>query len=321
MDLSVRIGDLELKSPALPASGTFGYGLEYEPFLDLSELAGVVVKGLHMDPQEGNPPPRMVETPCGVLNSIGLQSIGISVFEKEVLPKLRKYSVPVIANFWGRSEEEYESAFEHLSGLDGVSALELNVSCPNIKKGGLSFGDDPLVLKSLVSRLRRVSDRVLIVKLSPNSPRLPYLAQMLEGEGVDALSLVNTFLAMAINIETRKPYLSKGLGGLSGPAIRPIALRMVWSVASVVQIPVIGVGGITDYRSALEFTLAGASAFQIGTAHFSNPRVCLDVIAGIRDYLKRQKIPSYRDLIGALEWSPELMEEPSIKEPSIKKSQ
>ncbi len=300
MDLRTDIGKILLKNPVMVASGTFGYGVEFEGFFDLGLLGGISVKGLHLNKRQGNAPQRIMETPCGMLNAIGLQGIGIEAFSREKMPVLRKYDVPIIVNFWGTSTEEYEKAVEKLNDVEGIAGLEVNVSCPNIKEGGMTFGTDPKVLSQLIRSIRKKTALPLMVKLSPNVTSVGEMGHIVESEGVDSISLINTFAAMMIDVETRKPVLSNGVGGLSGPGIRPIAVKMVWEVAQRVKIPVIGMGGIMNARDALEFMIAGASAVQIGTANFVNPRISLEVIEGIKDYCLNHEIEDVKSLIGSL---------------------
>lgn len=301
MDLSTDIGGIKLKNPVICASGTFGYGVEFEDILDLNSLGGISVKGLHIHPKEGNAPQRITETPCGMINAIGLQGIGITAFIEEKLPILKKYNTAIIVNFWGTTIQEYESAVDLLNQADGIAALELNASCPNVKAGGMTFGTDPKILGDLVKAVRKKTTLPLIIKLSPNVTSIGEMAKVAESQGADSISLVNTFSAMAINVDTRKPILSNNVGGLSGPAIRPIAVKMVWDAANSVRIPVLGMGGIMNARDALEFIIAGASAVQIGTAHFVNPLVALEVIDGIRNYCVKNNFDNFKSLIGSLE--------------------
>ncbi len=272
--LDVRLGPLLLQNPILTASGTFGYGLEFTPFVDLSRLGGICTKGLSLQPHAGNEPPRIWETPSGMLNAIGLQNVGVKVFLDEKLPKLRQLQATVIANVWGDVEEDYVAVVEALEGADGIAAIELNISCPNVEKGGMLFGNSPSATSSLVSRVRRATRRPLIVKLSPNAPDLVESARAASEAGADALSLVNTFVGMAIDPETAIPRISFGTGGLSGPAIRPLAVRMVYQVARALpEVPLVGIGGIADLSDVLEFLAAGATAVQVGTANFKEPGV------------------------------------------------
>ncbi|MFH1287654.1 MAG: dihydroorotate dehydrogenase [bacterium] len=296
-DLSVVIAGVKLKNPVIAASGCFGYGQEYAEIFDLNKLGGLVVKGISLKPQQGNKTPRIVETPSGMLNAIGLQNVGLEIFIKEKLPFLRKLNTKIIVNIYGKKIEEYAELAEKLSGEKGISFLEVNISCPNVEKGGMAFGHDPKVVSKLVKEVKKNSELPVIVKLSPNTDKIKEIAKSAEDAGADALSLINTVLGMAIDIDKRKPVLANVTGGLSGPAIRPIALHMVWQVARVINIPVIGMGGITNYSDALEFMIAGAAAVQIGTANFVNPMITLEIIAGIESYLKRNKIRDYRKFL------------------------
>jgi dihydroorotate dehydrogenase (NAD+) catalytic subunit len=304
MDLSVRIGSLDLPNPLLGASGCFGYGLEYDQVVDLSTLGGVVTKGLFMTEREGHPPPRIVETPAGMINAIGLQGIGVHRFIKEKLPALREHRARVFVNVCGTTIDEYVEVTKALSQADGVSAIELNISCPNIKEGGIQFGCSLVGTHNVVSAVRKATHLPVIPKLTPNVTDVASFAQASEEAGADAVSLVNTFLAMAIDVETRRPTITNVLGGLSGPAIRPIAVRMVWECYKLVKIPVIGMGGITDARDTLEFILAGATAVQIGTQNFVDPFVWGKVIDGLTDYMRRHDVARLDDLIGAFDPTP-----------------
>ena len=297
---AVTIGGIPLKNPVIAASGTFGYGLEFSPLLDLNELGGIVVKGMSLKPSPGNPPPRIMETTGGMLNSIGLQNIGVDAFIREKLPLLRTYDVAIFVNIFGHTIEEYVSIARRLSDTEGIAGLEVNISCPNIKKGGMSFGKEPKQAGLLTKRIRKATSLPLMVKLSPQASDIADVAKSVEGEGADSISLVNTFLGMAIDIDTAAPILSTTTGGLSGPAIKPIALRMVWEVAQKVSIPVVGLGGIASYRDALEFMIAGAQAVQVGTANFINPMICREIIQGIKDYLKFKHIDDINHLVGSL---------------------
>jgi dihydroorotate dehydrogenase (NAD+) catalytic subunit len=300
-DLSVRIGSLELRNPFLAASGCFGYGVEYARAFDLTTLGAVVTKGLFLNEREGHPPPRIVETPAGMLNAIGLQGIGVHRFVAEKMPELRRLGATVIVNVCGTTIEEYCEVSRILSDTEGVAALELNISCPNIKEGGIQFGCSLTGTYDVVSAVRRVTPLPIIPKLTPNVTDVASFARAAEEGGADAVSLVNTFLAMAIDVETRRPKLSNVLGGLSGPAIRPIAVRMVWECHQAVKLPIIGMGGIASARDALEFIIAGATAVQVGTANFVDPFVWRDLVAGVGDYLDRHGIARIRDLVGRLE--------------------
>lgn len=299
-DLSVDLGFLKLKNPILAASGTFGYGLEFEPFLDLNRLGGFVVKGLYYGPREGNPPPRLVETPSGLINAIGLQGIGAEAFAAKVLPKLRALDTAVIVNVCGASEEEYIRVVEFLNAREGIAAYELNISCPNVNKDGACPAYSPESTRTVVGKVKRASRRPVIVKLSPNVTDIVEIALAAQEAGADALALVNTFLAMAIDIETRRPKLGNVLGGLSGPAIKPIALRMVFQVASRVKVPVIGMGGIWSGADVLEFMIAGARAVQVGTANLVNPDACLRILGEVEDFCRKKGIERLEDIIGTV---------------------
>lgn len=304
-DLSVRLGSLELPNPVIAASGCFGYGLEYAGAVDLAILGGVAVKGLFLAEREGHVPPRIAETPSGMLNAIGLQGIGVHRFIREKLPELRARRARVFVNICGTTLDEYVEVAKALSQADGVAALELNISCPNIKEGGIQFGCSLTGTHDVTHAVRRATHLPVIPKLTPNVTDVASFARAAEDAGADAVSLVNTFLAMAIDVETRRPQLSNVLGGLSGPAIRPIAVRMVWECAQLVKIPVIGMGGIVDARDALEFLIAGASAVQVGTANFVDPFVWTKILDGIADYLHRHHIARVSDLVGTLDLSRE----------------
>jgi len=305
MDISVAIGKLELKNPVMTASGTFGYGEEYAEFVDLAGLGAIVVKGLSLLPREGNPPPRIVETPAGMLNAIGLQNIGVERFIEEKLPFLKEFEVPVIANFFGDSVDEYVGAAQRLSDADGIAGLEMNISCPNKQAGWLVFGTDPEVTFEVVSAVRRVTDLTLIVKLSPNVTDIALMARVAEDAGADAVSLINTVAGMAIDVETRRPKLANVTGGLSGPAIKPIGIRMVWEVFRAVSIPIIGAGGIMNGEDAIEYMLAGATAVAVGTANFVSPTATTDIISGIRNYMTVHGIKDISSIKGGLIWERE----------------
>ena len=298
--LKVKLFGVEFENPVWTASGTFGFGLEYAPYVDLNRIGAVCVKGLSVEPREGNPPPRIWETPCGMLNAIGLQNPGVDHFVENVLPELRKYRCRVIANIYGSTIEEYTAVASALKGVEGVHALELNISCPNVKKGGLAFGVDPVEAARLTEEVKKVSDKPLIVKLSPNVTDIVEIARAVESAGADALSAINTLLGMAIDIYRRKPRLKNKFGGLSGPAIKPVAVRMVYQVSRAVSIPVIGIGGISTWEDAVEFFLAGASAVQVGTANFFNPKAAEEIVSGIESYLKEMSYSSVEELIGDL---------------------
>jgi dihydroorotate dehydrogenase (NAD+) catalytic subunit len=299
--LKVNIGNLELKNPVMTASGTFGYGEEYTDFVDLSRLGGILVKGTTLEPRQGNDYPRMAETPSGMLNSVGLQNKGVHYFVSDIYPRIKEYDTNIIVNVSGSTIEDYIACTEALVGLDKIPAIELNVSCPNVKEGGMAFGTSCVSAAQVVRAVRKVYDKTLIVKLSPNVTDIAEIALAVEAEGADSVSLVNTFLGMSIDAEKRKPRLSTITGGLSGPCIKPIALRMVWQVYNAVKIPVIGMGGISNTQDAIEFILAGSSAIQIGTYNFINPTVSEEVVDGILDYMNRHNIDAISDLVGKLE--------------------
>ena len=301
MDLSVALGSLTLPNPLIAASGCFGYGVEYGDVVDLSTLGGVAVKGLFLAAREGHPPQRIVETPAGMLNAIGLQGIGVHRFIRERLPELRDRRAIVFVNICGTTLDEYVELARILSDAEGVAAIELNISCPNIKEGGITFGCSLPGTHAVVSAVRKVTPLPVIPKLTPNVTDVGAIARAAEQAGADAVSLVNTFLAMAIDIETRRPKLSNIVGGLSGPAIRPIAVRMVYETRQAVNIPVIGMGGIADARDAIEFMIAGASAVQIGTASFVDPFIWSKLLDGIRDYMRRHGVARVADLIGTVD--------------------
>jgi len=300
-DLSVQLGSLRLKNPFIAASGCFGYGLEYQEAVDLSSLGGVAVKGLFLSEREGHPPPRIVETPAGMLNAIGLQGIGVHRFVAEKLPELRRLGATTIVNICGSTLDEYCEVARVLSDHEGVAAIELNISCPNIKEGGIQFGCSLAGTYDVVSGVRKVTTLPIIPKLTPNVTDVASFARASEEAGADAISLVNTFLAMAIDVETRKPKLSNVLGGLSGPAIRPIAVRMVFECHQAVKLPIMGMGGIATIDDAIEFLIAGASAVQVGTANFADPFIWSKLIAGLDAYLERHRIARVQDLVGSIE--------------------
>ncbi len=300
--LKINIGALELKNPVMTASGTFGYGTEYADFIDLSRLGGILVKGTTLEPRQGNDYPRMAETPSGMLNSVGLQNKGVHYFVSDIYPTIKEYDTHIIVNVSGSTLEDYVECTEALAGLDKIPAIELNVSCPNVKEGGMAFGTSCVSAAQVVRAVRKVYDKTLIVKLSPNVTDIAEIALAVEAEGADSVSLVNTFLGMAIDAEKRKPKLSTITGGLSGPCIKPIALRMVWQVYNAVKIPIIGMGGISNWQDAIEFILAGSSAIQIGTYNFINPTVSVEVVDGILEYMDRHNIDSITDLIGKLDY-------------------
>lgn len=300
-DLAVRIGGLELPNPVMLASGTCGYGLEMLPHGDLAALGAVVVKGMSLKPSPGNPPPRIVETPSGMLNSIGLENVGVDAFLAEKLPKLRRLGARVIVNFYGGCVGDYRELAARLDGVEGVHALEMNISCPNVKLGGLQLGQDPREAHRAVAAVRRATRLPLLVKLTPNVTDIRVVARAAVEGGADALTLINTLQGMAIDVETRRPALARVVGGLSGPAIRPVAVRMVWQVRQALAVPIVGCGGVWTARDAIEFLLAGATAVQLGTVNFTYPGRWLEVVAGIRDYLGRHGIGRASDLVGKLE--------------------
>jgi dihydroorotate dehydrogenase (NAD+) catalytic subunit len=297
-DLSVDFAGIRLKNPVLTASGTFGYGEEYADFVDLNRLGGVIVKGVSLRPIKGNPPPRIWETPSGMLNAIGLENPGVDVFLREKLPYLRNFDTAVIVNIFGYSLEDYVGVAERLDGAAGVSGLEVNISCPNVKAGGIVFGTDVRASYNLLSALRKATRLPLIAKLSPNVGDIVEFAKAARDAGCDGLSLINTLLGMAIDVRCRRPRLANCTGGLSGPAIRPVAVRMVWQAAKQVPLPIIGMGGIMNAEDALEFILAGATAVAVGTANFVNPRATVDVVEGIAEFMLQEGVASLRELIG-----------------------
>ena len=301
VQLNTKIGSLELKNPVMTASGTFGYGTEYADFMDINRLGAIIVKGTTLNPRQGNPYPRMAETPSGMLNAVGLQNKGVDYFVDHIYPEVRKFQTNVIVNVSGSSIEDYAQCASIINTLDDIPAIELNISCPNVKQGGMAFGVKPESAAQVVSAVRKAYDKTLIVKLSPNVTDITEIARAVEGAGADSVSLINTMLGMAIDAERRKPILSTVTGGMSGPAVKPVALRMVWQVAKAVKIPVIGLGGICSATDAIEFLLAGASAIQIGTANFIDPAVSEKVVDGIEDYLTRHGFNSVQEIIGALE--------------------
>lgn len=301
VDLQVKIGNLNLKNPVLTASGTFGYGHEFADFIDLSRLGGVIVKGTTLHHREGNPYPRMAETPSGMLNAVGLQNKGVDHFVEKIYPTLRGIDTNFIVNVSGSCVEDYVATAEKINELEGIPAIELNISCPNVKQGGMAFGTSPQAAAEVVAAVRRAYKKTLIVKLSPNVTDIAEIARAVEAAGADSVSLINTLLGMAIDAERRRPVLSTVTGGLSGACVKPIALRMVWQVSRAVNIPVVGLGGIMTATDAIEFLLAGATAVEIGTANFIDPAVTVKVVEGIEDYMRRHNITDIHDLIGALE--------------------
>jgi dihydroorotate dehydrogenase (NAD+) catalytic subunit len=300
-DLKVNIHNLELKNPVLSASGTFGNGVEFDDFIDVNQLGGILLKGTTLNHREGNNYPRMAETPSGMLNAVGLQNKGADYFCNNIYPKVSQYNTNVIVNVNGSTIEEYIELTERINELDNISAIELNISCPNVKEGGMAFGTSCPMAEAVTLAVRKVYGKTLIVKLSPNVTNIAEIAKAVEANGADSISLVNTFLGMAIDAEKRRPVLSTITGGLSGPAIKPIALRMVWQVAQAVQVPVIGMGGIMNATDAIEFILAGASAIQVGTANFIDPQITIKIIKGIEEYLDRNNFQSVKDIIGNLQ--------------------
>ena len=300
-DLSVNIGKLNMANPVMTASGTFGYGLEFQDFVDLEKIGGIIVKGTTLHHREGNPYPRMAETPMGMLNAVGLQNKGVHYFVEHIYPTIKDIRTNMIVNVSGSQVEDYAETASIINELENIPAIELNISCPNVKQGGMAFGVTARGAAEVLSAVRKEYKKTLIVKLSPNVTDITEIARAVEGAGADSVSLINTLLGMAIDAEKRKPVLSTITGGMSGAAVKPIALRMVWQVANAVKIPVIGLGGIMNWKDAVEFLLAGATAIQIGTANFIDPAVTVKVAAGIDDYLNRHGYASVRDIIGALE--------------------
>ena len=298
----VHIGrGLTIKNPVMTASGTFGYGTEYEDFIDLNRLGGILVKGTTLHPRQGNPYPRMAETPSGMLNAVGLQNKGVDYFCEHIYPKIRGYETAMIVNVSGSQVEDYIETAEKINALEDIPAIELNISCPNVKEGGMAFGVTCAGAASVVRAVRAVYDKTLIVKLSPNVTDITEIARAVEAEGADSISMINTLLGMAINAEKRRPILSTITGGLSGPAVKPIALRMVWQTSQAVKVPIIGMGGIASATDAIEFLLAGASAIEVGTYNFVDPAVTTQIVNGIEDYMLRHGITDIQDLIGALD--------------------
>ena len=298
----VHIGrGLAIKNPVMTASGTFGYGLEYGDFIDLNRLGGVLVKGTTLHPRQGNPYPRMAETPSGMLNAVGLQNKGVDYFCEHIYPTISAYDTAMIVNVSGSQVEDYIATAEKINALERIPAIELNISCPNVKEGGMAFGVTCAGAASVVRAVRAVYDKTLIVKLSPNVTDITEIARAVEAEGADSISMINTLLGMAINAEKRRPVLSTITGGLSGPAVKPIALRMVWQTAQAVKVPIIGMGGIASATDAIEFLLAGASAVEVGTYNFVDPSVTTQIVDGIEDYMHRHGFTDIQDLIGALQ--------------------
>ena len=300
VDLKVKLGSLELQNPVMTASGTYGYGEEYEDFVDINRLGGIVVKGTTLHPRQGNDYPRMAETPMGMLNAVGLQNVGVDRFISEIYPRIKKYRTNILVNVSGSTVEEYVETAAKINALDHIPGIELNISCPNVKEGGMAFGTSCPSAIAVTAAVRAVYNKHLMVKLSPNVTNIAEIALGVESAGADSVSLINTLLGMAIDVEQRRPVLSTITGGLSGAAVKPVALRMVWQVAQAVKIPVVGMGGISNAEDAIAFMLAGASAIQIGTANFIDPGVTEKIIAGIEDYLLRHKMSSVTELKGAL---------------------
>ena len=299
--MATNIGPLHLKNPVMTASGTFGYGQEYAAYVDLNKLGAVVVKGLSLKPRPGNPPPRIMETAAGMLNAVGLQNIGVEAFLTEKLPFLRRFDTKVIVNIYGETYNEYAKVAQKLSSAEGIHALEVNVSCPNVKKGGLSFGADPKAAARVTRAVKDATSLPVIVKLTPNVTDIAAIAEAVEEAGADAVSLINTLAGLSVDIRTRRPHLKNVTGGLSGPAIKPVALRMVWEVARRVSIPVIGIGGIMTAEDALEFLIVGAKAVQVGTANFVNPLATVEIIEGMRQFLTALKIKNINEIIGTFQ--------------------
>jgi dihydroorotate dehydrogenase (NAD+) catalytic subunit len=300
-DLKVKIHKLELKNPVMTASGTFGNGVEFDDFINVSDLGGILLKGTTLHHREGNDYPRMAETPSGMLNAVGLQNKGVDYFCESIYPNVRKYNTNVVVNVNGSTIEEYIALTERINELDDIDAIELNISCPNVKEGGMAFGTSCPMAEQVTKEVRKVYNKTMIVKLSPNVTNIAEIAKAVEFQGADSVSLVNTFLGMAIDAESRKPLLSTITGGLSGPAIKPIALRMVWQVAQAIKVPVIGMGGIMNATDAIEFMLAGATAVQIGTANFIDPKIAIKIVKGIEEYAQRHNIHQISDIIGELQ--------------------
>ncbi len=302
LDTRVHIGrGLYIKNPVMTASGTYGYGLEYEDFVELQRLGGIMVKGTTLHARQGNPYPRMAETPAGMLNAVGLQNKGVDYFCEHIYPSIKDYDTAMIVNVSGSQVEDYIATAERINALERIPAIELNISCPNVKEGGMAFGVTCAGAASVVRAVRAVYDKTLIVKLSPNVTDITEIARAVEAEGADAVSMINTLLGMAIDAERRRPVLSTVTGGLSGPAVKPIALRMVWQTAQAIKLPIIGMGGIATASDAIEFLLAGASAIEVGTYNFVDPTATVKIVDGIEDYMRRHGFDSVRDLVGALQ--------------------
>ena len=300
MNTNIKIGGIDLKNPVIAASGTYGYAREYGEAIDINALGAIVVKGISLEPSKGNPEPRIAETPCGMLNSIGLENVGIKAFINNKLPYLKAIKIPIITNIYGKTTNEYAELAGIIDKLEGIAGIEVNISCPNVSKGGVAFGTVPELTHEVISAVRRETSKTVIAKLSPNVTDITVIAKAAEAAGADALSLINTITGMAIDIKTRKPMLANITGGLSGPAIKPVAVRMVWQTANSVSIPIIGLGGITCAEDAIEFIVAGATAVQIGTANFPDPRTPLRIIEGINKYMKKNRINSIHELKGTV---------------------
>jgi len=312
-DLSVNIGGLKIKNPVITASGTFGYGNELIPFYDPSLLGAIIVKGLSIQPMPGNPPPRIIETPCGLLNAIGLANIGIETFIEEKLPSLVKIKTPIITNIYGHSIKEYAEMAKRIESVDRIAAIEINISCPNVEKGGMAFGTDPDAAARVTDQVVKNTTKPVIVKLTPNVTDVSIIARAVESAGAQAISVTNTFLGMAVDVATKQPKLTNIIGGLSGPAIKPMALYLVHKVVTNVKIPVIGVGGIMDYQDALEFIIVGASAIQVGTANFINPKTTIDIVRDLTDYCLKEKVSNINQIIGSLKTNGENYEKSGDK--------
>lgn len=298
--LEVKLDRLTLKNPVMTASGTFGYGEEFADFFDVSRLGGIVVKGTTGERRQGNAYPRMAETPSGMLNAVGLQNVGVETFCKEVYPRIKEIDTNIIVNVSGSSIEEYCKVAEMVNELERIPAIELNISCPNVKKGGMGFGTDPNMAAQVVEAVRKIYGKTMIVKLTPNVTSVVEIAKSVEGAGADSVSLINTMLGMAVDVEKQKPYLSTITGGLSGPCVKPVAVRMVWQVAHAVKIPVVGLGGIASAADALEFLMVGARAVEVGTANFIDPTVTVKIVEGLQDYCERHGIKDINDIIGII---------------------
>lgn len=300
-DMRVNIGGIELQNPVMTASGTFGYAREFDHLIDLNRLGGIIVKGLSLEPTKGNPPPRIVETACGMINAIGLENVGIERFITDKLPFLQRLSPPVFVNIYGKLEADYRQLAARINDVEAIAGIEVNISCPNVKAGGMAFGVDPRAAFKVIRAVREKTAKPVMVKLSPNVTDITEIAAAVEEAGADSISLINTLTAMAIDIDTRRPKIANIIGGLSGPAIKPVALRMVWQVARKSSIPIIGIGGIMTAGDALEFLIAGATAVQIGTANFVNPHTTVEIIDGIEAFLSERDISSVKDIVGTLE--------------------